>query len=175
MVLFYAVSHSNFAKPDWSHSDLLLSFLSLSLDKAKMAIVKEHGTLEHCKLPVKTTAGEYRVAEILASRPPGRKAGMWSIVPSRYCRHFPSLPLHLIYQSLRHAHSHAHATRARHAHGTYTCVRVFASYLSSLTKSTPHLLLPSPPVSSRLLPSSPHLPHTAPRRTPYLLRALRRV
>ena len=40
-----------------------------------MAIIKERGGIEQSRLPVKTSTGEYRIAEILASKPVNGKSG----------------------------------------------------------------------------------------------------
>jgi len=37
---------------------------------AKMAVVKQAGGIEHCLAPTRTTTGEVRMAEILATRKP---------------------------------------------------------------------------------------------------------
>ena len=42
--------------------------------QAKLVIMKGRGNVVLCRLPVKTTAGEYRIAEILASKPADAKS-----------------------------------------------------------------------------------------------------
>jgi hypothetical protein len=60
-------------------------------DGAKMQVVKDHGSVEGSKLRVKTSTGEYRIAEILASRAQRKKPDLFS-----YYVHYVECPyLHL--------------------------------------------------------------------------------